>query len=110
MSINLFAGNALAIMSARRLSPAQWQTLMILFVGHLAHDPQPFYPKTESRSHSAATSRMLRRLEDRGFVARIAAGPTRRRSAGVLLTVFGLRFMEAATGQSAAAIASEPTP
>ena|SRR5450759_45441 len=98
MSVNLFAGRAVPAMNTARLSAGQWQYLMLLYVGHLAHDPDPLHLSTHSRSESAAQSRMLRRLEERGYVLRIAEGPSHYRTTGVVLTAAGLRFMEAITG------------
>ncbi len=98
MSLSLFAGVAVPAMNRARLSAAQWQMLMLLYVGHLAHDPKPLHLSTHSRSESAAQSRMLRRLEERGYVVRVAEGPSHYRTTGVVLTAAGLEFMKAVTG------------
>ena len=98
--VNLFSGPAVPAMNTARLSAAQWQTRAILYAGHLAPDPDPLHLSTRSRSESAAQSRMLRRLEERGYVLRIAEGPAHYRTTGVVLTAAGLRFMEAVYGPS----------
>lgn len=80
-----------AVMEGYHLSAAQWEALFLAYV----EQGKPWYPPTTSRSESAAVSRMLRRLEARGFVLRIAAGPSRRRTGGVILTETTLRLMRA---------------
>jgi hypothetical protein len=99
MGINIWDQKAIGAMNVARLSAQQWEVLLILFIPWIAAGkPEPYRPKTKSRSESAAVSRMLRRLEERGFIVRIADGPSRRRTGGAMLTVAGLAFMEKATG------------
>ena len=103
MSINIWDQKAIQAMNLARLSAQQWEVLLLLFIPWIAAGkPEPYRPKTKSRSESAAVSRMLRRLEDRGFIVRIADGPSGWRTSGAMLTEGGLAFMERVTGRTRA--------
>jgi DNA-binding MarR family transcriptional regulator len=85
-----------ARMARFRLSRDQYELLVILYLQATAPHPDdpPYRPKTHSRAESAAVSRMLRRLEERGLVGRIAEGPAQYRTTGAVLTDLGRRIME----------------
>ena len=78
-----------------RLSPAQWRTLFLLWLSYQGKEPEYGKPlSTSGRSAAAVRSRMLRRLEERGYIVRLAAGPSKRRTGSLALTVSGKEFMD----------------
>ncbi len=77
-----------------RLSPEQWGVLLCAYL-NLQTGEQFYRPKkTEGRASAAVQSRMLKRLEDRGYIVRFADGPSRRRTSRVALTESGKAWMD----------------
>jgi DNA-binding MarR family transcriptional regulator len=71
-----------------QLSAEQWNSLV--YFANFARFSQAAPTITSSgRSAQSATSRMLRRLEERGLIQRLAVGPKHSRTTHVILTDTG---------------------